>query len=282
MGEPAWSPDGSLMPSQVGTKAATTTCTRSSRTAAIGNSCCENAWSPSWSPDGKRLVVVRGACLAPYTCDEDLERGRHSRHGRRGRKRCPGADVRQGEGVWRRRRARVVPDGKWIAFFGGDGAVNARQPKRRGRRRPDDPRWAAGQWNLAWSPDASKLAFDTADKAHDYRQEIAVFDLATKRLTTVPSRSARPRPRPGLRTASSSHSSRAGRCRRAPRLRRRDADGSVDHGRRREQSPPAEQGQLRRALVGDVSAGAEAERPAGADTQRPAEADTERPAEADH
>jgi hypothetical protein len=47
-------------------------------------------------------------------------------------------------------------------------------------------------WNLAWSPDGSKLAFYRIEGKEDYRQEIVVFDLLTERRTTLTSRPNHP------------------------------------------------------------------------------------------
>ena len=189
MGDPAWSPDGSLLAVEAWAESDSNVYTirpdGSDRRLVL-----RNAWSPSWSPDGKGLVVVREGCLAPYTCDADFESG----GGILVTVRADGSDVQQvtfdngkdsdgaGEPVW-------SPDGKWIAFFGGNGAVNLVSPNgsEDGFRTITDS-GSGSAWNLAWSPDASKLAFDTVDKAHAYRQEVAVFDLATERRTTLPSR----------------------------------------------------------------------------------------------
>jgi len=189
LGAPRWSPDGSLLAvegwDESGSNVYTIKPDGSDRRLVL-----KNAWSPSWSPDGTRLAVVREACLDPYTCDGDFESG----GGILVTVRADGSDVQRvtfdngkdsdgaGEPVW-------SPDGKWIAFFGGNGGVNLVSPTGSddGFRTITDS-GSGGAWNLAWSPDASKLAFDTVDKAHDYRQEITVFDLATGRRSILPSR----------------------------------------------------------------------------------------------
>jgi Tol biopolymer transport system component len=169
MGEPRWSPDGTLLAIEgwddSGSAVYTIRPDGSDRRLVL-----RNAASPSWSPDGKRLVVSRedenGSILVIVGVDgSDAQPLTYNGH----------------EPVW-------SPDGKWIAFVGHKGAVNLVRPDGEDDGVRTIAHIADAGWNLAWSPDASKLAFDAPVKAHDYRPEIAVFDLATDRLTTLPSR----------------------------------------------------------------------------------------------
>ena len=187
MSDPAWSPDGSLLAASMwddnGDSVYTLRPDGRDRRLVL-----ENAWSPSWSPDGKRLVVVRDSCFAPYTCGVDTE----------GMSilvsvRVDGSDAHQltfdnGNESDNANTPAWSPDGKWIAYVGGEGAVElvaSDSQEGRGRTVAD-----SGS-NPAWSPDASKLAFDVVDSSKDYRQEVVVLDLATGVRTTLP-----PRPTP--------------------------------------------------------------------------------------
>lgn len=190
LGEPTWSPDGGLLAvegyDENGSNVYTIRPDGSDRQLVL-----QNAWSPSWSPDGKRLVVLRDGCLAPYACESEFDAssvlvtvsvdGSDAQRLTFG----DGDDSAELSGpVW-------SPNGKWIAFVrgeavklvsakGGDGGVRT---------------IARSGWNLAWSPDSSQLAFDTVEKATDYRQQIVAFDLATGKRATLLSG---PRPVSGL------------------------------------------------------------------------------------
>jgi Tol biopolymer transport system component len=182
LGEPAWSPDGSLLAVASWDDSADSVYTMrpdgSDRRLVL-----RDAWSPSWSPDGQRLVVVQGGCFRSSTCDSGFESVSVLVTVR-----ADGSDVHQltfdhgneNDGAdypaW-------SPDGKWIAFMGGEGAVRLVSANGKDFRTIAD-----NGWNVAWSPDGSKLAFQTIDNAKDYREEIVVFDLATERRTTIPSR----------------------------------------------------------------------------------------------
>jgi Tol biopolymer transport system component len=184
MSEPAWSPDGSLLAvgmwDDSGDSVYTVRPDGSDRRLVL-----ENAWSPSWSPDGKRLVVVRDSCFAPYTCGADTE-GMNILVSVR----VDGSDAHQltfdhGNESANANTPAWSPDGKWIAYVGGEGAVElvASDGHDGGVRTVAD----SGS-SPAWSPDASKLAFDIVDASKDYKQEIVVLDLATGLRTKLPSR----------------------------------------------------------------------------------------------
>jgi Tol biopolymer transport system component len=168
LGAPKWSPDGSLLAVE-GWDGGDSNVYTIKPDGSDRRLVSKNAWSPSWSPDGKRLAVVRGDAdggESLVTVDTD------------------GSDPQQ---VTSQRASGAVwsPDGKWIAFVDGAGAVKLVRPNgvNDGTRAIAD-----SGWDLAWSPDSTKLAFDTTNKAKDYRQEVTVFDLATGRGTALPSR----------------------------------------------------------------------------------------------
>jgi Tol biopolymer transport system component len=166
---PSWSPDGSLLAVEGWAEDDSIVYTirpdGSDRRVVL-----RNAWSPSWSPDGTRLAVVRAegndSILVTVRADgSDEHQIRHF-----------GESAGLESPVW-------SPDGKWIAFIDGEGAIKLVSPSDEG----GELRTIADSgWNLAWSPDGSKLAFETMDKR--YRQEVVVFDLTTGLRTKLPSR----------------------------------------------------------------------------------------------
>src|SRR5439155_24926730 len=144
---PRWSPDGSLLAVEGWDKSGSNVYTikpdGSDRQLVL-----RDAWSPTWSPDGKRLAVVRAETGTLVIVDTDgsdpqqvtLEPGTASNVA--------------SEPVW-------SPDGKWIAFVGLAGAVELVSPNGddRGVRTI-----AKSGSEIAWSPDSTKIAFDTGDE----------------------------------------------------------------------------------------------------------------------
>ena len=167
---PRWSPDGSLLAvegwEENGSSVYTIKPDGSDRRLVL-----ENASSPSWSPDGTRLVVVRESedetVLATVRADGSDVHQLTFDHGN--------VDDGAGAPVW-------SPDGKWIAFNDGNEAVLLMSPNGH-----DDVKTIADEgWGLAWSPDGSKLAFETLTKLD--KQEVVLFDLATGQQTPLLSR----------------------------------------------------------------------------------------------
>ncbi len=169
---PAWSPDGSRLAVQgwddSGRNVYTIKPDGSDRQLVL-----RNAGSPSWSPDGKRLVVIRdgkdGGALVTIGADgSDLEQVLPD----------SGTDSNGvNDPAW-------SPDGKWIAFVSEKGAVKLVSPSGAdiGVRTIAENGSVAtydGGANLAWSPDSSRLAFDVVDGKQNFKQEIAIVEVAT-------------------------------------------------------------------------------------------------------
>jgi Tol biopolymer transport system component len=166
MGNPVWSPDGQLLAVEGWDDDQTGVYTirpdGSDRKLVL-----ENGYAPSWSPDGKQLVVARDShseagvsTLVVVKADGGDAHQITFDHG--------GENDGAGEPAW-------SPDGKWIAFTQGDGAVRLVTPN----GEADGIRTVAEEgMNVAWSPDGSTLAFDSADPA-TYEQYIAVVDVTT-------------------------------------------------------------------------------------------------------
>jgi len=179
MGDPVWSPDGSLLAAEAwGDEEVSSVYTfrpdGTDRRLVLGN-----AWSPTWSPDGKRLLVIRDSCSAPYECAD-------YGHGILATVRADGSDVHEipldqaiadggpGQPTW-------SPDGKWIAFIGLDGGVMLVNPDGEAVRTVAD-----SGYDLSWSPDGSKLTFVALDEKNDFAQEIVLLDVATGLRTALP------------------------------------------------------------------------------------------------
>lgn len=131
----------------------------------------ESAVYPAWSPDGARLVAVLGdspekppGALVIVKAD-----------GSDAREIPVGGTTYIGQPQW-------SPDGKRIAFV--DDAGHIRFVTLDGEALAVYRDREAG--NLSWSPDSSKLAFDTMEaKGEIQRQVIVVFDLATGKETVL-------------------------------------------------------------------------------------------------
>ena len=197
LGEPAWSPDGSLLAvagwDDSGNNVYTIRPDGSDRQLVL-----RDAWSPSWSPDGTRLAAVHGSTSSLVTVradGSDLQSFTFA----------TGNDSDVSEPVW-------SPDGKWIAFVDGEGAVMLVSPNGEGdgiRRLRTAGGTSRGLRMRQSLPSRRPTGRTTARRSSS---------------STSPPGSGRPCPRakpaisgsPGLRTESSSRSSRPGRCRRAP------------------------------------------------------------------
>jgi Tol biopolymer transport system component len=130
--------------------------------------------SPTWSPDGKWLAVVlegdEGSRLAIVSVDGEKER-----------KLVPPAGATATQLVaapaW-------SPNGELIAFVDGDGRIQLVTPDGENRARFD----VGAEWTtLTWSPDASRLAFESLrEPKAESRHVVVVLDLATGNETVLP------------------------------------------------------------------------------------------------
>ena len=175
LGDPAWSPDGTLLAvtsfEMDRFDVFTMKPDGSERTLVL-----ENAQSPSWSPDGKQLVVVRecSSCAADEEGATSLAVVN-----------ADGTDV-HGLGLDSKGSLYVSapewsPDGKLIAFVNGEGRIELISPD--GVRVPM-PAAPIASLGVSWSPDSSKLAYDRYDGKNS--QVAVVLDLASGRETVLP------------------------------------------------------------------------------------------------
>jgi Tol biopolymer transport system component len=134
--------------------------------------------SPTWSPDGESLAVVRevysqlgdeGSRLVVVGADGQEERVLVPQAG--------ASPVFISTPAW-------SPDGELIAFVGDGGRIELVTPD--GERRGGFDVKAAGM-SLSWSPDSSRLAFDSyRESKSDRRHVVVVLDLATGKETALP------------------------------------------------------------------------------------------------
>jgi Tol biopolymer transport system component len=166
LGDPAWSPDGTLLAvsswGDAGDGVYTMKPDGSERTLVL-----QNAYAPSWSPDGSRLVVVRdnetGSGLAIVDAD--------------------GTNAVPLEGTADASVPKWSPDGKRIAFVDGNGKIGLISPDGETLSMPS----IAAGGTVSWSPDSSKLAYDRYEgKDATGREAVAVLDLASGKETVLP------------------------------------------------------------------------------------------------
>ena len=166
LGEPAWSPDATLL-------AVTSWADDMDRVYTIKPDgtdrqlVLDNASSPSWSPDGKQLVVVRATKISTSLAIVDAD----------------GTDAHMLGGTAEASSPKWSPDGKRIAFLDRNGLVSTISPE--GDLAPLSTKIEAA--GFSWSPDSSKLAYDAyrGDEGTGHAV-VVVLDLASGRETTLP------------------------------------------------------------------------------------------------
>jgi Tol biopolymer transport system component len=171
LGEPAWSPDASVLAvtewSEDGPSVYTMKPDGSERRLLL-----DNGSSPSWSPDGERMVMVRDACFAGCTSDDEASELMTVD--------AEGNDVLELATIpGYVDSAEWSPDGKQIAFFVEDEVmlISADGAEDKARTIAKGPGVLVR--SLSWSPDSSKIAFDRAQEGTQSSQVIVVLDLAT-------------------------------------------------------------------------------------------------------
>jgi Tol biopolymer transport system component len=125
--------------------------------------------APTWSPDGKWLAIVRdgeeGSGLAVVSLDGQTER-----------ELVPATGDLLAAPAW-------SPNGDLIAFVDADGGIQLVTPDGKSRDRFD----VGAEWTtLSWSPDASRIAFESVRGAKgNTRDAVVVLDLATGKETVL-------------------------------------------------------------------------------------------------
>jgi Tol biopolymer transport system component len=171
MGEPAWSPDGTLLAaSSWGAASSGGDESPDVYTLKPDGSdmklVVHNAYSPSWSPDGKQLAFLRDDAAGTSLEIADVNDGS-----------VRPIDLGAGEDSSYVSSPSWSPDGKAIAYIDGSGNIRLVSPDGERIKLPAIPASGTG---LSWSPDSTKLAFSsdvvTKDSA---RMVVATLDIAT-------------------------------------------------------------------------------------------------------
>lgn len=168
----AWSPDGTRLAMTLwGVEGLTPSVYTMNPDGSDRELVVRNASSPTWSPDGESLAFVRETYSNQE--EETTQLVVANSDGEEERVLLTDSVLLVSTPAW-------SPDGRLIAFVGDGGRIELVSPDGKKRRGFDI---GASGTNLSWSPDSSRLAYDTY--VSESRHVVVVLDLATGEETLL-------------------------------------------------------------------------------------------------